>query len=247
LKENETADRQIRILEWLLEFQKLELEEIKVREAQSKLKELAVVQCCMAKTVLLTEWLEQSQKNRSYKERNSETHFRKRVKQPTSQEVLELHAWLRSVFQHGRPSSGEVDWAVPPSETIVDATLQTEKRGLRRRTYPKLPYKVDYHQAPDEFKWLPTVDDRKKNKDVYLASMVALLDEYDSKVARCAARECEEVFVRSGRQRFCSEPCSQRTRSKAKYDRDPESARRKSSEYYQRVGKWTRVGRKKKS
>ena len=247
MKENETTDRQTRILEWLLEFQKLEVGDIKVREAQRKLRELAVVQCCVAKTVLLTEWVEQSQKYRFVKERTSETHFRKRVKQPTAEEVLELHAWARTVIRHGRPSSGEVDWAVPPSDTIVDTTLKIEKRGLRRMTYPKLPYKVDYHQAPDQFKWLPTIDDRKNNKHVYLASMVSLLEEYDTKIARCADSKCEEVFVRSGRQRFCSETCSQRTRSKAKYDRDPESMKRKSREYYQQIGKWIRVGRKKES
>jgi len=53
-------------------------------------------------------------------------------------------------------------------------------------------------------------------------------------MTQCAAKECENVFVRSGRQRFCSEACSQRTRSKAQYDRDPEAARRKSAEFYQR-------------
>ena len=251
MKENETANRQKRILEWLLAFQKREVEDIKVREAQSKLKELAVVQCCVAKTVLLTEWLEKAQEDRSFKERNSETLFRKRVRQPTKQEVLELHAEARSMVRHGRPSSGEVDWAVPPAPTIVDASLQTEMVGLRRMTYPKLPYDVVHRQVPDEFRWLPTVDDRKKKKDVYLAAMVSLLEEYDPKIARCAARECEEVFVRSGRQRFCSEACSQRTRSKAKYDRDPEAGRRKSTEFYQRkvqqqLSPNVKVGRRKK-
>lgn len=68
---------------------------------------------------------------------------------------------------------------------------------------------------------------------------------------RCAARECEKVFVRSGRQKFCSEACSARTRSKAKYDRDPEAGRRKSTEYYQRkvqqqLSPNVKVGRRKK-
>ena len=196
MKENETADRQKRILRWLFEFQKLkglrllEVENIKIREAQRKLKELAVVQCCVAKTVLFTEGVEQ----------------------PTAAEVLELHAWVRSVFQHARPSSG----------------------GLRRMTYPKLPYEVDYHQAPDQFKWLPTIDDRKHKNPVYLASMVSLLEEYDSKIARCANENCEELFLKSGRQKYHSEVCAQQTAFKSWYGRDPEGARAKARVRYHR-------------
>ena len=234
-------------------FQKFEVEDIKVREAQSRLQELAVVQCCAAKAVLLTQWLDKrkGRADHAARERNDEAAFCKRVKKLTKEEVLEVHAWVKDVVRHGRPSSGEVDWAVPPAPTIVDASLQTEMVGLRQMTYPKLPYDVVHRQVPDEFRWLPTVDDRKKKKDVYLAAMVSLLEEYDPKIARCAARECEEVFVRSGRQRFCSEACSQRTRSKAKYDRDPEAGRRKSTEFYQRkvqqqLSPNVKVGRRKK-
>ena len=215
------------------------MENIKVREAQSQLQELVVVQCCVAKTVLLTQWLEKrkGRVDRAAEERNSETLFRKRVKKLTTEEILELHAWVRGVFRHGRPSSADVDWALPPSRTIVGSSGHTEMRGLRRMTYPKLPYSVTYHQAPDEFRWLQAVDHRKKKKAVYLAAIVALLEEYDTKVARCGAEECEEVFVRSGRQKFCSEACSARTRSKAWYHRDPEAAREKANIRYQRMKK----------
>jgi hypothetical protein len=61
------------------------------------------------------------------------------------------------------------------------------------------------------------------------------IDAVTASSTRCAARDCEKVFVRSGRQKFCSEPCSQRTRSKAKYDRDPEAAREKAKVRYRRM------------
>lgn len=239
MRESAIADRQKRILEWLLEFQKLEAKDIQLREAQSQLQELAVVQCCVAKTVLLTQWLEKrkGRADRAAEERNSETLFRKRVKKPTKEEVLELHAWVRGVFRHGRPSSGEVDWAVQPAPTIVDSSLQTEMRGLRRMTYPKLAYNVTYHQAPDEFRWLPAVDHRKKNKDVYLAAMVSLLGEYDTKIARCANENCEEVFLKVGRQKYHSDACGNQTHFKAWYERDPEAAREKANIRYQRMKK----------
>ena len=254
LRESAIADRQRRILEWLLlGFQKLKAKDIQIREAQSQLQELAVVQCCVAKTVLLTQWLEKrkGRADRAAEERNSETLFRKRVKKPTKEEVLELHAWVRGVFQHGRPSSGEVDWAVQPAPTIVDSSLQTEMRGLRRMTYPKLAYNVTYHQAPDEFRWLPAVDHRKKKKDVYLATIVSLLVEYDTKIARCASEDCEEVFLKVGRQKYHSDACGQHTHFKAWYGRDPEGAREKAGVRYRRMtnkklqAKW-KVGRRKK-
>jgi hypothetical protein len=130
-----------------------------------------------------------------------------------------------------------VDWAVPPSPTIVDASLQTEMVGLRRMTYPKLPYNVEYRQVPEEFRWLPTVDDRKKKKDVYLAAMVSLLGEYDTKIARCANENCEEVFLKVGRQKYHSGACGQHTHFKAWYGRDPEAAREKANIRYQRMKK----------
>ena len=247
------AGRQRQILEWLLAFQKFEVEDIKVREAQSRLQELAVVQCCAAKAVLLTQWLDKrkGRADHAARERNDEAAFCKRVKKLTKEEVLEVHAWVKDVVRHGRPSSGEVDWAVPPAPTIVDASLQTEMVGLRRMTYPKLPYRVTHRQAPDGFRWLPTVDHRKQKTAVYMAAVVSLLEEYDAKVARCASEDCDEIFLKVGRQKYHSDACGQHTHFKAWYQRDPEAAREKANVRYRRMTekkldtKW-KVGRRKK-
>jgi hypothetical protein len=227
----ERSDLQKQSLAWLFQFQQLDAESIRIRVAQRQLQQLAFVQCCVAKAVLLTEWImspfsrKKGAIDQAFRERNDEAAFCKRVRRLTKAEVLEVHTWLRGAFRHGRPSRGEVDWAVPP---------RTEMQGIRRMTYPKLPYKVNCHQVPDEFRWLPSIDRRKGNKDVYLASIVELLIAFNAAIARCGAEECEEVFVRSGRQKFCSELCSSRTRSKAWYQRDPAAAREKANVRYHR-------------
>jgi len=213
------------------------VEDIQVREAQRRLQELAVVQCCAAKAVLLTQWLDKGKGRADYaaRERNDETAFCKRVKKLTKEEVLEVHAWVKDVVRHGRPSSGSVDWAVPPAPTVVDATLQTEIVGRRRIVYPKLPYRVTHRQAPDGFRWLPTVDHRKQKTAVYMAAVVSLLEECDPKIARCANENCEELFLKSGRQKYHSEACAQQTHFKAWYGRDPEGAREKANVRYERM------------
>ena len=241
MRESAIAGRQRQSLEWLLGFQKRDAKDIRLREAQSRLQELAVVQCCAAKAVLLTQWLDKrkGRADHAARERHDEAAFCKRVKKLTNEEVLEVHAWVRDVVRHGRPGSAEVDWAVSPSPTLDAETrsLTPKMRGLRRMTYPKLPYDVVPRQEPDGFRWLPTVDHRKQKTAVYMAAVVSLLEEYDAKVARCASEDCDEIFLKVGRQKYHADACGQHTHFKAWYQRDPEAAREKANIRYQRMKK----------
>ena len=232
----ETVRRQAELLNWLFEFQALDAKDIQIREAQRQLKELVVVQFCEAGKVLLTEWLEwiasgNVGRRRALRSRfNERDAFRKQAKQPEKAEVLEIHEWLRRFINQGRPSV--VAWAVEPLPTIVDSSLRTEMRGIPRVDHRELPYKAALYQASGRFSPLLAVE----KKDRHYVAIVSVLEEFESTIARCEAEGCSKLFLRVGRQRYCSQQCTQAVQSAAWYRRKKkEILARKRQRYAERA------------
>ena len=219
--EAETTRRQEELLRWLFEFQELDVESIRIRDAQRKLKELVVVECFFARKVLLTDWIERHKSGQTMEVvavRLYESRFRREVPQPTKSEIRTMHKWLRGVLEEVRPSS-------------------VKKENLR---LPYIPYWRESDDEPlfsgrprryftEDFKRLYTVD----AEDLYVASIEALLEEFGPRIARCEVETCPKLFLRVRRQRYCSPACSQAVQSVAWYERHKETIRARRRKRYQ--------------
>jgi hypothetical protein len=229
----ETNRRQETLLNWLFEFQELDVQSFQVRDwknAQNTLKELVVVECVCAGKLYPDYWVTETIRGQYgfIEERHNESKFRRKLRPPTKSEVRKVHQWLRDVLETSRPSS------------VRQEDLRSPHIG-----YPSIPSRPRRYFKGDDF----TVVQAVAPEDLYHESICELLKQFGSRIARCEAETCSKLFIRIRRQRYCSESCSQQVRSKVWYARHKEDKMRKSREAYQEQveqkypGSRVRVGR----
>ena len=164
----ETNRRQETLLNWLFEFQELDVQSFQVRDwknAQNTLKELVVVECVCAGKLYPDYWVTETIRGQYgfIEERHDESKFRRKLRLPTKSEVRKVHQWLRNVLETTRPSS------------VKKEDLRAPHIG-----YPSIPSRPRRYFKGDDF----TVVQAVPPEDLYQESICELLKQFGSRIAR---------------------------------------------------------------
>jgi hypothetical protein len=149
----------------------------------------------------------------------------------TRTEVAAFHDKLREICDSLFPrdeAAAEVEWlAQPDRRVVIPATIRQVRLsaspvfsadGPARRHSQKKVVRLYGADWPD-WLWL---------------SIAAAFEEFGPRIVRCAAPDCDRLFLRNRRQAFCSGRCSQRVRSKEWYERHRERAQEQRRQAYRR-------------
>ena len=126
----------------------------------------------------------------------------------TYRPLRSLHTELNEHLAHLYPVGGFGD--LPGGSTEVEVRVSI--LNLQRHNYGESsPVEVGF--VADSW------------QDAFWLSVTALLEEFGSKLRRCP--ECQVVYLRTGRQSYCSPPCERKARNARYYKRTRKLGRRK--------------------